>query len=79
MKGLVFDLSIPKYVLAKGIGGLYPRIHYGPGSCLSLRELPSPTPPGPEWVRLKPLLAGAVRLGHGHVLLQGQPPAGALQ
>ena len=58
MKGLVFDLSIPKYVLAKGVGGLYPKIHYGPGSCLSLRELPSPTPPGPEWVRLKPILAG---------------------
>ncbi|MDC0709104.1 zinc-binding dehydrogenase [Stigmatella sp. ncwal1] len=58
MKGLVFDFSLPKYVLAKGLGGLYPRVHYGPGSCLSLRELPSPVPPGPEWVRLRPRLAG---------------------
>ncbi len=58
MKGLVFDLSIPKYVLAKGLGGVYPKIHYGPGSCLSVRELTSPTLPGPEWVRLKPLMAG---------------------
>ncbi|HEX8703349.1 MAG TPA: alcohol dehydrogenase catalytic domain-containing protein [Myxococcaceae bacterium] len=58
MKGLVFDLSIPKYVLAKGLGGVYPKIHYGPGSCLSVRELASPPLPGPEWVRLKPLMAG---------------------
>ncbi|MFP2931388.1 alcohol dehydrogenase catalytic domain-containing protein, partial [Pyxidicoccus sp. 3LG] len=58
MKGLVFDLSIPKYVLARGLGGLYPKLHYGAGSCLSLRELPRPALPGPDWVRLKPLLTG---------------------
>jgi hypothetical protein len=46
MKGLVFDLSIPKYVVARGLGGLYPKLHYGAGSCLSLRELPRPTLPG---------------------------------
>ncbi|PTL82621.1 hypothetical protein [Vitiosangium sp. GDMCC 1.1324] len=55
MKGLIFELSIPKYVLAKGIGGMYPKLHYGRGSCLSLRELASPTLPGPDWVRLRPL------------------------
>jgi threonine dehydrogenase-like Zn-dependent dehydrogenase len=58
VKGLVFDLSIPKYVLAKGVGGLYPKVHYGRGSCLSLRELASPTLPGPDWVRLRPVLSG---------------------
>ncbi len=58
MKGLVFDLSIPKYVLAKGLGGLYPKLHYGAGSCLSLRELPAPTLPAPDWVRLKPVMTG---------------------
>ena len=58
MKGLVFDLSIPRYVLARSVGGVYPKLHYGPGSCLSLRELPSPALPAPDWVRLRPLLAG---------------------
>lgn len=58
VKGLVFDLSLPKYVLAKGLGRLYPKLHYGLGSCLSLRELPSPALPDPSWVRLKPRLAG---------------------
>jgi L-iditol 2-dehydrogenase len=36
VKGLVFELSIPKYVLAKGIGGVYPKAHHGRGSCLEL-------------------------------------------
>ncbi len=58
MRGLVFDLSIPKYLLAKGVGGMIPGIHYGKGSCLSLREVPSPKLPGPGWVRLRPLLTG---------------------
>lgn len=58
VQGLVFDLSIPKYALAKAIGGAFPKVHYGKGSCLSLRELPSPALPGAGWVRLKPILAG---------------------
>ena len=58
MKGLVFDLSIPKYVVARDLGGLYPKLHYGAGSCLFLRELPRPTPPGPELVQLRSLLTG---------------------
>lgn len=58
VQGLVFDLSIPKYALAKAIGGKFPKVHYGRGSCLSLRELPPPKLPGPGWVRLKPVLTG---------------------
>jgi L-iditol 2-dehydrogenase len=58
LKGLVFDLSIPKYALAKGVGKLYPKIHYGAGSCLSLRELEPPKLPGPGWLRLRPVLTG---------------------
>lgn len=58
MHGLVYDLSIPKYVLAKGLGKQFPKLHYGRGSCLSLRELPQPKLPGPGWVRLRPLLTG---------------------
>ncbi|MFL5321633.1 MAG: zinc-binding dehydrogenase [Myxococcaceae bacterium] len=58
MKGLVFDLSVPKYALAKGVGGMFPKVHYGKGSCLSLRELPEPKVPGEGWQRLKPVLTG---------------------
>jgi threonine dehydrogenase-like Zn-dependent dehydrogenase len=73
LKGLVFELSIPKYVLARGIGGLYPKVHYGRGSCLSLRELASPTPPGPDWVRLRPLLAGLCGSDMGTLFFKMSP------
>lgn len=58
MKGLVFDLSVPKYALAKGVGGVFPKVHYGKGSCLSLRELPSPKVPGDGWLPMTPVLSG---------------------
>jgi threonine dehydrogenase-like Zn-dependent dehydrogenase len=73
VKGLVFELSIPKYVLAKGIGGLYPKVHYGAGSCLSLRELPSPALPAPDWVRLRPLLAGLCGSDMGTLFFKMSP------
>jgi threonine dehydrogenase-like Zn-dependent dehydrogenase len=73
VRGLVFELSIPKYVLAKGIGGLYPKVHYGAGSCLSLKELPSPALPGPDWVRLRPRMAGLCGSDMGTVFFKMSP------
>lgn len=59
MKGLVFELSIPKYVVAKGVGKQFPRVHYGWGSCLTLRpNLDQPKLPGAGWVRLRSRMAG---------------------
>src|SRR6185312_5475149 len=58
MQGLVFELSIPKYVMAKAVGKQFPAIHYGAGSCLALKEVAPPKAPGPGWIRLRPILAG---------------------
>lgn len=58
MQGLTFDLSIPKYVVAKAVGKRFPKVHYGRGSCLSVRELPPPRLPGKGWLRLRPVLTG---------------------
>jgi len=58
LKGLVFALSIPRYAVAKAMGGRFPGLHYGRGSCLSMREVPEPKPPDPEWVELRPRLTG---------------------
>ena len=58
MKGLVFTLSIPKYAVAKAMGGRFPKLHYGRGSCLSLREVPEPRLPGPDWLTLRPRMTG---------------------
>src|SRR5581483_8281693 len=58
MRALVFDLSIPKYALAKAFGGRNPRLHYGPGSCFTLRDVPAPTPPSRNFGVLAPRLTG---------------------
>ena len=58
MRGLVFDLSLFKYALAKAIGTRVPRLFYGPGSCFELRDVPEPRTPGEDWLVLKPRLAG---------------------
>lgn len=58
MRGLVFDISIARYALAKGVGRLLPTLHYGKLSGLALRELPPPKLPGKGWIRLKPRWAG---------------------
>ena len=49
MRGLVFDLSIPKYAFAKAVGKRFPAVHYGKGSCLSLKDLQAPKLPGPGY------------------------------
>jgi threonine dehydrogenase-like Zn-dependent dehydrogenase len=73
VRGLVFSLSIPKYVVAKAVGGRFPSVHYGRGSCLSLREVPDPKPPGPDWMELKPRLAGLCGSDMGTIFFKSSP------
>jgi threonine dehydrogenase-like Zn-dependent dehydrogenase len=59
MRALVFDLSIVKYLVAKAIGPKRaPRLFYGPGSCFTLRDVPTPALPADDWLVLRPRLAG---------------------
>jgi L-iditol 2-dehydrogenase len=58
MRAVVFDLSLAKYAVAKAIGKRWPKVHYGRGSCLSLREVATPRPRGPEWARVRVSRAG---------------------
>jgi threonine dehydrogenase-like Zn-dependent dehydrogenase len=58
MQAVVFDLSLAKYALAKAAGRRFPELHYGRGSCLSLRDVPSPALRGPSWARIAVERAG---------------------
>jgi L-iditol 2-dehydrogenase len=58
MKALVFDLSIPKYLVARALGPKRKRLHYGAGTCFSLREVAPPTPPDRDWATIAPQLVG---------------------
>jgi len=58
VRALVFDLSIPRYLLARAAGKYAPSLYYGRPSCLQLRDVPAPEPRGPDWVRLRPRMTG---------------------
>jgi len=58
MKAVVFELSVPRYLLGRTLGGITTAVTFGALSGLKLRELPEPVLPGPEWVRLRVLAAG---------------------
>jgi len=58
MRALVFDLSIPKYLVARALGPKRRRAHYGAGTCVHLRDVAEPTPPDRSWARIAPELVG---------------------
>jgi threonine dehydrogenase-like Zn-dependent dehydrogenase len=73
MRGIVFDLSLPRYALAKAFGKRVPSLYWGPLSCLSLRELPAPTLRGPAWATVAVAAAGFCGSDLATVLLKMSP------
>jgi threonine dehydrogenase-like Zn-dependent dehydrogenase len=58
MRAVTFDVSVPRYLLAKSVGRVSDSVLYGSGSGVSLRDVEEPPLPGPRWVRLETILAG---------------------
>ncbi len=59
MRAVVFDLSIPRYVVAMAVGKVALSLYDGDNSCLRVRsDVPEPALPGDEWVRLRPIACG---------------------
>jgi len=58
MKALEFRKSIPRYALLRLLGSRCPRGMVARIAPLSLREVPPPRLPTPQWVRVRPTLAG---------------------
>ena len=78
MKALVFDLSIPKYLIARALGPKRRRLHYGAGTCFSLRDVPTPTPPDDRWALLAPELVGLCGTDLGTVFFKLSPVMSAM-
>jgi threonine dehydrogenase-like Zn-dependent dehydrogenase len=73
MKAVTFDVSIPRYLLARSLGGLTSAVTFGSWSGLKLQEVPEPAIPGPEWVELEVLLAGICGSDIGNITYSSSP------
>jgi L-iditol 2-dehydrogenase len=58
MRALVFDVTIPRYLLARSLGRVTEAATFGPLGGLRMREVPDPPLPGPDWARLRILSGG---------------------
>jgi threonine dehydrogenase-like Zn-dependent dehydrogenase len=58
MRGVVFDVSVPRYLLAKSLGRVSDAFLFGAASGVAMRNLEEPPLPGARWVRLEAVLAG---------------------
>ena len=58
MRGLLFDLDIPRIVLTRASARVHPAAAFGPWSPLRLRELEDPRPFSSDWVLVHPRYCG---------------------
>lgn len=73
MKAVTFDVSVPRYLLAKGLGGLTTAVTFGPLSGLRLGDVPEPALPGHDWARLEVILAGICGTDIGNITYSASP------
>ncbi|MCS7172981.1 MAG: alcohol dehydrogenase catalytic domain-containing protein [Armatimonadetes bacterium] len=58
MRALIFHPTVPRYLATRILGRFARRAYWSALSPLSLREIPEPPLPGPEWVKVRTLLGG---------------------
>lgn len=73
MKAVTFDVSAPRFVLAKTLGRVTESVLFGRGSGVKLVDLESPALPGPHWVRLEVILAGVCGSDIGNITYEASP------
>ena len=78
VKAIQFVQSIPRYLLSKAIGRFYPPIFWSRFSCLEYRDVPEPSLPNEDWVRVKVRYAGICGSDMGLILLHNSPSLSAL-
>ncbi|MEN1966693.1 alcohol dehydrogenase catalytic domain-containing protein [Lentibacillus sp. N15] len=73
MKGIVYDLVIPKYIAAKALGKHFPSLYYGKPSGLSLSQVEEPVLPNDNWLKVKPIYSGVCGSDMGAILYKTSP------
>jgi L-iditol 2-dehydrogenase len=73
MKALVYHITPARWMLCKAAALVSKRAYYGAISGLKLVDHPTPTLPGPSWVRLKTLLGGVCGTDLGMITQRTHP------
>ena len=69
---------IPRYLLAKAVGAVYPPAFWGPLAMIQYREVPEPALPGPRWVKIKTRYGGICGSDMNTVFLKVNPALSVL-
>jgi threonine dehydrogenase-like Zn-dependent dehydrogenase len=64
---------IPRYLLSRAVGAVYPPVFWGPLSLIQCRDVPEPALPGPEWVRIGTRYGGICGTDMDTVFLKVNP------
>lgn len=73
MRAVTFDVSVPRYLLAKGLGGVTNAVTFGSLSGVRLGDVPEPPLPGQDWARLEVILAGICGTDIGNLTYSASP------
>jgi threonine dehydrogenase-like Zn-dependent dehydrogenase len=72
-QAIEFFRSVPRWLLVRGCSGRWPSVATGALSCIRLADLPPPSLPTPEWVRIKPKLSGICGSDLSAIACKGSP------
>lgn len=73
MRAVTFDVTVPGFLLGKGLGPLTESAIFGRLSGVRLADMAEPPLPGDDWVRLEVLLAGICGTDIGNLTFAASP------
>lgn len=73
MRAVTFNVTVPGYLLGKGLGGLTEQVVFGPLSGLGMKDVADPPLPDDDWVRLEILKAGICGTDIGTLTFKASP------
>ncbi len=73
MRAVTFDVTIPRFLLAKTLGRVTDAAFYGAPSGVRLTDVPPPDLPGDRWVRLEVDLCGICGTDIGNLTFAASP------
>jgi threonine dehydrogenase-like Zn-dependent dehydrogenase len=73
VRAISFNVTVPGYLLGKGLGGVTESVLFGGLSGVRLHDVPDIPLPGSDWVRLKVLKAGICGTDIGNLTYSASP------